>query len=309
MDIEVRPLAESDLDTADLIFRDAFGTFLGTDMFGDTDLVRTRFRADHVVALGAYADGELIGSNLVTRWGSVAYFGPLSVTPRLWDRGVGARLVDATLGVFAEWGVTHQGLFTFAHSPRHHWLYQKFGFWPRFLTAIMSREVTGVPAARTAWTRLTEMPDRAAVVAACGELTGAILPGLDVRGEIDAVIDQKLGDVLLLGDDPVAPHALAVCHAGAGSEAGSGFCYVKFAAVRPGRDAGAHFSGLLDACQAYAAGTGAQHLALGVNTARHEAYRHLVASGFRTDVPGVTMHRPNVEGYDRAGVYLIDDWR
>ncbi|WP_250549404.1 GNAT family N-acetyltransferase [Pseudonocardia sp. H11422] len=309
MDIEVRPIAESDLDAADLIVRDAFGTFLGMDMFGDTDLMRTRFRAEHVVALGAYADGELVGSNLTTRWGSVAYFGPLSVTPRLWDGGIGARLVDAALGVFTGWGATHQGLFTFAHSPRHHRLYQKFGFWPRFLTAIMSRGVTGVPAGGTAWARLTEVPDRAAVVAACGELTGAILPGLDVRGEIGAVIDQKLGDVLLLGDDPGRPDALAVCHAGAGTEAGSGFCYVKFAAVRPGPDAGAHFAGLLDACHAYAAGTGARRLALGVNTARHGAYRHLVASGFRTDVPGVTMHRPNEEGYDRADVYLIDDWR
>ncbi len=42
---------------------------------------------------------------------------------------------------FAEWGTRHVGLFTFADSPKHVGLYQKYGFWPRSLTAIMSRPV------------------------------------------------------------------------------------------------------------------------------------------------------------------------
>lgn len=306
MDIEVRPLAESDLDAADRIFRDAFGTFLGKDIFGDTDLIRTRFRAEHVVAFGAYRDGELVGSNLATRWGSVAYFGPLSVTPARWDSGVGARLVDATMAVFERWGATHLGLFTFAHSPKHHFLYQKFGFWPRFLTAIMSRPVAGDEPA--AGSLLSTAPDRAAAVDACAGVTGAILPGLDVRGEIGAVLDQGLGDVVVTGD-PGAPDALAVCHVGAGTEGGTGVCFVKFGAVRPGPAAGEAFAALLAAVQGYAAARDAGRVALGVNLARHDAYRSLGAAGFRTDFAGVTMHRPNEPGYDRADVYLLDDWR
>ena len=47
----------------------------------------------------------------------------------------------------------------------------------------------------------------------------------------------------------------------------------------------------------------------GVNSARHEAYRQMLARGFRTDVQGVTMHCPNEPGYSRLGTYLIDDWR
>ena len=43
--------------------------------------------------------------------------------------------------------------------------------------------------------------------------------------------------------------------------------------------------------------------------ARHEAYRHLIARGFRTEVQGVAMHRPNEAGYSRPGLYVIDDWR
>jgi GNAT superfamily N-acetyltransferase len=308
MDIEVRPLADTDLDAADRVFRDAFGAFLGADMFGDTDLVRTRFRAPHISAVGAFVDGELVGSNLATRWGAVAYFGPLSVTPKLWDAGVGARLVEATMDVLAGWGATHQGLFTFAHSPKHHGLYQKFGFWPRFLTAIMSRGVTGAAPA-PGWRLTAAAPGaRSLLVEGCAQVTEAVLPGLEVRGEIASVLEQNLGEVVLIGE-PDTPRGFAVCHSGPGTEAGSGIVYVKFAAVRPGPDAGAAFASLIEACLGYAAAVGAGRLALGVNTARHDAYRSLLGAGFRTDMPGVTMHRPNEPGYDREDVYLLDDWR
>ncbi|MBW0118594.1 GNAT family N-acetyltransferase [Pseudonocardia sp. KRD-169] len=304
--MDVHPLGATDLDVADEIFRDAFGTFLGSDVFGDTDLLRTRFRAGHTTVLGAYHGSDLVGSNVVSRWGDVGWFGPLSVAPKLWDAGVGSRLMVATMEVFADWGVTHQGLFTFAHSPRHHGLYQKFGFWPRFLTAIMSRQVTGSepPAGRL----LSAAEDRAAAVAGCLAVTDALHAGLDVTGEIGSVLDQGLGDVVLVGD-PDAPSGLAVCHTGAGSEAGTGIAFVKFAAVTPGPQARDAFDSLLAACQGWAAAAGARRLVAGVNTGRHDAYRHLLASGFRTDTPGVTMHRPNGPGYDRPDAYVLDDWR
>jgi predicted N-acetyltransferase YhbS len=305
MHIDVRPLPAADIDAADAIFRDAFSTFLGADVFGDSDLLRTRIRAPHVVPLGAYRCGELVGSNIATRWGSVAYLGPLSVTPKLWDAGIGARLVEAAVAVLDGWGAPHQGLFTFANSAKHHWMYQKYGFWPRFLTAIMSRPVVGTePVSGT----LLSAGPRPVLVDACAAVTDAILPGLDVRGEIDSVLDQRLGDVVLVGP-PDAPLGFAVCHTGPGTEAGSGIAYVKFAAVAPGADAPAAFAALLAACQGYAAASGARRLTLGVNTARHDAYRALLAAGFRTDLPGLTMHRPNEPGYDRPDVYVVDDWR
>ncbi|HET6258069.1 GNAT family N-acetyltransferase [Pseudonocardia sp.] len=308
MTIEVRPLAEADVDAADHIFRDAFGAFLGVDMYDDTDLFRTRFRAPHTAALAAFVDGEIVGSVLVTLWGSVGYLGPLSVTPDRWGAGVGGRLVDAAMDILGGRGVTHQGLFTFAQSPKHHWLYQKFDLWPRFLTVIMSRPVTGGEPV-LGWRLSAAAPAaRRALVDACDAVTGAILPGLDVRGEIAAVLDQRLGEVVLIGEERT-PRGFAICHTGPGTEAGSGIAYVKFAAVRPGPHVADAFGALLDACQGFAAGAGARRLTLGVNTARHGAYRRLLAAGFRVDTAGVTMHRPNEPGYDREDIYLLDDWR
>src|SRR5437588_12202448 len=138
--VDVRPMGEADLPEADRIMRLAFGTFLGladpTTFMGDADYVRTRWAAEGTVALAAEVDGRLVGSNFVTRWGSVGFFGPLTVRPELWDKGVARRLLDATMPIFDDWGVTHRGLFTFGHSTKHVSLYQRYGFLPRLRTPV-----------------------------------------------------------------------------------------------------------------------------------------------------------------------------
>src|ERR671917_2859242 len=137
-DLTVRGLRQSDLPAADAILRSAFDTFTGvTSLFGDKDYVHTRWLADPGAALAADQDGQLAGTNFVTRWGTVGFFGPLSVRPELWDQGVASRLMEATVALFDRWGTAHAGLFTFAHSAKHLGLYQKFGFWPRFLTPVL----------------------------------------------------------------------------------------------------------------------------------------------------------------------------
>lgn len=313
LDIGVRPLQEDDLAAADHIMRLAFGTFLGlpepTTFMGDAGYVRTRWRADPSGAFGAEVGGELIGSNFATNWGSVGFFGPLTVRPDLWDQGAGKRLLEPILECFDTWGTKHAGLFTFAHSQKHVGLYQKFGFWPRFLTAIMSKPV-GQTAGESRWTRFSGVPEgeREEMLLACRQVTDAACDGLDVSSEVRAVAEQGLGDTVLLWDDGELA-GLAVCHCGPGTEAGSGTCYVKFGAVRPSLTAGQDFDRLLDACEEMAAGAGLSRLAAGVNTARQEAYHQMLERGFRTDLQGVAMQRANEPGYNRPGVYLIDDWR
>jgi hypothetical protein len=117
-----------------------------------------------------------------------------------------------------------------------------------------------------------------------------------------------LGDLVLVeGSSGVA--AFAVCHYGPRSEAGADTCFVKFGAVPDGRSAEHDYLRLLDACEALAVAAGMSKLLAGANMARHEAYGHLVARGFRTEILGVTMHRQNDPGYCRPGAYIIDDWR
>jgi GNAT superfamily N-acetyltransferase len=313
LDITVRPLEERDLPVADHIMRVAFGTFIGLPepaaFMGDASYVRTRWLADPNATFAAEAGGELVGSNFATNWGSVGFFGPLTIRPDFWDRGVGKRLMEPIMELFNQWGTRHAGLFTFAHSQKHVGLYQKFGFWPRFLTAIMSKPIEHTKG-EPRWTRFSEVSasEREGVLSACRELTNAIYEGLDVGREIQAVATQGLGDTILLWDDSRLS-GLAVCHGGPGTEAGSGVCYIKFGATLPGPTAEQDFSRLLDACGEWASAQSLSRVVAGVNTARHEAHRQMLARGFRTDMQGVVMSRPNEAGYNRPGVYLIDDWR
>ena len=308
-DVSVRPLVESDLGVADRVLREAFDTFTGaTNLFGDRDYVRTRWRADPGHAIAADAGGEFAGSNFVACWGTLGFFGPLSVRPALWDRGIAKALLETTLDMFAAARVAHAGLFTFAHSPKHQGLYQRFGFWPRFLTPLLTHAVSSAAPIDRSWQALSEFDEREREQALmeCRQIASGLYDGLDPGPEIGAVTAQHLGDTVIVADDRIA--AFAVCHSGAGTEAGSGSCYIKFGAVRSGAG-GRAFDRLLDACEAFARRNGARQLEVGVSTACHEAYRHLVERGFRAGIIGVTMHRPNEAGYHRPGAYALSDWR
>ena len=147
--------------------------------------------------------------------------------------------------------------------------------------------------------------DRAVALAACRRVSDAVFPGLDLTREVEAVAAQGLGETVLL--DPADAAGFALCHIGAGSEAGSGTLFVKFACVRPGDAAG--FGRLIDACEHLAAVRGARRVVASVNRGRDGAYRVLRERGFGVDLIGVAMHRPDGAGYNRSEVYAIDDWR
>src|ERR1700719_3516496 len=186
--VSIRALTERDLPEAQRITRDAFATFLGApdlETFRLPPYAHARFGAEHIESFAAEQDGELLGTNFATKWGSVGFFGPLSIRPDRWDSGVGQRLVAAVSDQFENWGTRHAGLFTFAQSAKHVGLYGTFGFHPRFLTAIMAAPARSVGAAQR-WLRYSELPEgqRAAAEPATRELTEQLYDGLDLCAEI-----------------------------------------------------------------------------------------------------------------------------
>src|SRR5271170_1048418 len=140
--VSIRSMQQADLVEVRRIFRIAFGTFIGVPdpeaFWADREYIFTRWRADPRAALVAEVNGRVAGSNFATRWGSFGFFGPLTVRPELWNQHIAQKLLGPTMDLFEKWGVREAGLFTFAHSPKHVGLYQKFGFWPRYLTALMT---------------------------------------------------------------------------------------------------------------------------------------------------------------------------
>ncbi|HUK60413.1 MAG TPA: GNAT family N-acetyltransferase [Stellaceae bacterium] len=118
--LNVRPLEERDLREGQRIVRRAFGTFFGVadldNFWTDFDYVYGRFGCEHTAAFAADHDGALAGVNFATNWGSAGFFGPLSIRPDLWDKGIAQPLVAAASEQFASWGTRHAGLCTFAQD-------------------------------------------------------------------------------------------------------------------------------------------------------------------------------------------------
>jgi GNAT superfamily N-acetyltransferase len=300
----VRPLRETDLAEADSIFRLAFGTFLGlpdpNQFAAGHDYINTRFRANPPAAIGVEVDGRFAGSNFAADWGSFGTFGPITVRPEHWNGGVAQAMLGPTMELFDQWGADDAGLFTFPQSPKHIALYQKFGFWPRFLVGVMGKAVTARDGGFMTYSEGAE--------SACRALTDSIFEGLDASLEIRSVAAQGLGETVLVWGG-TSLEAFAVCHCGEGTEAGLGNCYVKFAAVQPGQGIDKRFDRLLDAIESMAAQKGLERIEAGVSLERSDAYRHMLRRDFRVERTALAMHRHNRQAFNREDVYVLDDWR
>jgi hypothetical protein len=221
--------------------------------------------------------------------------------------------------IFERLKTKHIGIFTFSNSPKHVHLYQKYDFWPRFLTSVMSKPVKSEYVMKDgqetlSWTKYSDMQKErpSEILNNCYSLTDSIYDGLDLKVEIQSVANQKLGDTILLTDNKSNKLlGLAICHCGPNTEAGSNTCYVKFGSVTASEDRSksANFDELIECCEIFAASQGLSKLAAGVNIGNLHAYRKMISKGFRTEFQGVMMTKYNDPGYHIEDVYAIDDWR
>jgi len=326
MNVNVRNLREDDLDDADTILRLSFGTFMGLDdpmsFFGDSDFVRSRYTTDPNSAFAIEIDGNLVGSNFVTDWGSVGFFGPLSIHPTYWNKGIAKHLIIPVLERLAKLEIQYAGLFTFAQSPKHVYLYQKYDFWPRFLTSIMTKTITekndekrlelSQKHEKPHDVRFTEIRNdvKSLVLDDCKYLTNGIFPGLDLQKEILAVDSQKLGDTILLYDPSGNKlTGIAICHYGKGTEAGSNVCYIKFAAISTNNNSHSNFVRMLNSVESMALEKGIFKITAGSNMERHLAYKAMINYGFKSEFQGVSMHKGNKQGYNTPSTFIIYDCR
>ncbi len=312
MSVTIRSLTPADLDAAERLRRLAFGTMLGLpdpmSFRGDVALLPARQRIFPEGGFVAEISGEIVGVAMANHWGSLGVFGPIAVHPGQWRQGIARQLLEATMPVFDRWDCRLVGLFTFPERISHVSFYQSFGFWPRALTAVMSRAVRNPGAVPDAFPLSAHATERSELIGHCASLAGALFAGLDLGKEIELVRAAAPGETLLLAEGSRIA-GFAVCHIGKGSEAGTDTLYVKFAAVAPGVEAPARFLRLLAACDDLAHRRGAKQVTAGVNLGRMEAYRLLLREGFRATLQGVAMHRPWAPAYDDTAIFALDDWR
>lgn len=310
---EVRPMQTSDLPAARKVLSLAFGTFLQVpepdDFWSDLDYIGTRWRSSPESAFVVVQNGEVIGSNFATRWGSIGIVGPLSIHPKAWHQGLAKQLMIPVMSCFKRWKVTHSALFTFAQSQMHTNLYQKFGFWPRYLTAIMQKEISVDIVDKTEYELFSKgnATKQASILSQVNQMCDDIYSGLSLGHEIRMTDEQKLGDTVLIETNGILK-GFAVMHCGKNTEAGENKAYIKFATIEQSLGQNC-FKKLLNACESFTDQQSLAVLEVGANFARKEMIELLQQRAYRTVIQGVAMQSDNDSAYNRAGIYLIDDWR
>lgn len=316
-DIVIRHMTEADIHEADRIIRLSFGTFRGLEdpenYRADARYANPRYNADPSASFVAEIDGKIIGSNFGLHWGSVGIFGPLTVHPEYWDKGVGSNLMEPVMKCFEEWRVTHSGAMTFANSPKHIKLYRKFGYHPRFLIPFLSKKIEPktIPSnSKSTWAKYSECKgEQNKYLEGCSQVTNTVYPGLDLELEIKAVNKMNYGETIILFDEKQEIAGFAICHCGPNTEAGNDKCYIKFGAVKADLNSQGNFGNLLNACQELTITKGLSVLTGGVNAGRYNAYQYMLNQKFSIDFLGVSLHQPNNDAFNVSDRYVIDDWR
>lgn len=315
--VDIHPIRGEEVEEAEKLVRLAFGTFFNapnpTENPSERRMIVHRFDQNPHNVIAATLDGVIVGTNVLTEWGSFGFFGPLAVRPDLWNSGIGGKLVAAAVDKFESDGISSLGLFTFADSPKHLGLYHKFGFCSRFLTPLMEKKIES-NMTRTYfknYRRFSKIAqnDRSQALDEIRALTEPLYPGLDLSREIQLVDDFKMGETLLVFDESRNLAAFAICQTGAGTEAGLDRCYIKFGASRIGPKASNDFTSLLKACESYAAESKVSILEAGMNLSHDAAFDVMLRNKFQISFIGVNMQKPNEPAYNRRETFVIDDLR
>jgi predicted N-acetyltransferase YhbS len=330
--VQIRRVKKGDLsrirDVIEQTFADFLERQLGTrprQAFGGAQYVHHRWLMEPWGCFVAEEDGaKIVGTALAVNWGSVGILGPVAVLTNYQNQTIGQQLIRAVEDFFEENKVALHGTVTYPTSPKHLFLYHRFGYQPKSLTAIMTRVLDRPTAApRPApvlkpavkpigvtvrrYSTLEEARKKA-TLGRLHRITNAVCRGLDLAKEIEIVDGLALGDTLLLerGKDLLG---FAVYHTPGVSEAPAGALYVKFLAIDPHQKKVEHLEQFIAAIEDLAHELGLARVILPVYLRYHAAYSTLIRCGYQIEFTMVRMQRGKQEDYEDPTHLVLDDWR
>jgi GNAT superfamily N-acetyltransferase len=303
---------EGDTDALNRVFADAF-----TDRYRRDGLVGVRVphlnpRVWRYALLDAGAGamlwrdeaGHVAAFNIAHRSGAEGWMGPLAVRPDRQGAGVGKTIVRTATDWLLEQGVTTLGLETMPRTVENIGFYARLGFVPGHLTVTMTNDIAtrGHPTPVLLSQRKGAAGEKTVQAARC--LVAALAPGYDFTREIMLTAELGLGDTSLVdGDDGL--RALVLWHSAALAEGRprDEVRVLKLAAA----DEHA-FDASLAATEAAAARAGIRRVAIRCQTRYAEAFRRLVARGYRVRWTDLRMSYEGHPEPDPARGVLFSNW-
>ena len=248
--------------------------------------------------------GDIAAFNVAHQAGVEGWMGPLAVRPDRQSAGVGKTIVQTAADWLIERGVTTLGLETMPRTPENIGFYARLGFIPRFLTITLTNEIAtrGHPVP----VLLSKRPagEREATLDAARLLVTDLVPGIDFTREILLTAELGLGDTSLVEGDS-GLDALAVWHSAplADSRTRDEVRILKLVA----RDDRA-FDAAIGAVEAAAAKAGIRRIAIRCQSRYDDAFRRLIARGYRVRWTDLRMTYEGYPEQDTARGVVFSNW-
>jgi GNAT superfamily N-acetyltransferase len=248
--------------------------------------------------------GDVAAFNVAHQAGSEGWMGPLAVRPDRQGTGVGKTVVRTAADWLIDRGITTLGLETMPRTPENIGFYARLGFSPGFLTVTLTNEIAtrGHPAPVLLSKRTPD--EKETSMAAARALLDELVPGIDFSREILLTSELGLGDTSLVeGADGL--DAIAVWHSAplADSRTRDEVRVLKLAARSD-----AAFDATIAAVEAAAAKAGIRRIAIRCQSRYAEAFRRLVARGYRVRWTDLRMtYEGFPERHASTGV-LFSNW-
>jgi len=301
-----------DIDALNRVFADAF-----TDRYRRDGLVGVRVpqlnpQVWRYALLGAGDgamvwrddDGRVAAFNVAHRSGAEGWMGPLAVRPDRQGAGLGKTVVRTAVDWLIDRGASTLGLETMPRTVENIGFYAGLGFVPMHLTVTMTNDFRlrghTTPALLSARTGAA----KDAVLAAAQTLVDALAPGADYTREMLLTAELGIGDATVV-EGAVGLEAIALWHSVplADGRPADEVRVLKLAA----RDDRA-FDAVVAGTEAAAAGLGIRRVAIRCQTRYGDAFRRLVARGYRVRWTDLRMtYEGYAEHHPGRGV-LFSNW-
>jgi len=187
-------------------------------------------------AVGALADGRIVGFCISHAWGTLGWIGPIAVEPEWQGRGIGRELTRLVLQALEARRPLTIALETWPHYPVNLQFYLTAGFSSGPLVLVLEKQIHAETTPFTGL-RLSDLPDLSDNLRRLALLAGQIHVGLDYTAPIRTTLECGLGEALLWGE-ALQPDALALVHMASQHQAPpSEWADVQLLAARPGTEA------------------------------------------------------------------------
>ena len=304
--------SERDIDGLNRVFAEAF-----TDRYRRDGLIGVRVpQLNPLVWRYALLDagdgamvwrderGDVAAFNIAHQAGVEGWMGPLAVRPDRQGSGVGKSVVRAAADWLVERGVTTLGLETMPRTPENIGFYARLGFIPSFLTVTLTNEISTRGQPTPLLLSRSGPQEKDALMAAARQLSGALVPGIEFSREILLTAELGLGDTSLV-ERGSSVDAFAVWHSAplADSRTRDEVRVLKLAAKDD-----AAFDAAVTAVEASAAKAGIRRVAIRCQSRYDEAFRRLIARGYRVRWTDLRMTYEGFPERHAAQGVLFSNW-